>query len=423
MQKRIKLKDDEYFKHHKFKLYPNEYQQSIIDDFINQYRFVYNWGIEMEEKIRKDKSDGKSEYGFYYYEELREIFREYKKDLLWFTLPNETTRNALKAVEQAYMLYFKGINKYPKFKSKKNTSMSFTTRHDRFHVFNDCIAFETYQGTGRNAKKISLGFDSGFTKDTKYYSPVISRDKNGDYYVSFTTIEKKKSVEIIHNEALGVDLGIRNTFTTSQPIDGKNYHHQPWNTINKYTSRVKRLDKQIDKDNKRRERQAQSLSDKTGTRVKVSDIPKSNRQLKREEQRRKAYRKIHNIKDTYYHTITKKIVTSGYSAIGIEDLKDIKTNRPHHLGSHLAKVSFYTIRTYIDYKGDIYGVPVYIVDKDYPSSQICSCCGHQQKMPLGTNTYICPVCGNVMDRDLNAAVNLEQQSYNYYYGISYGQVA
>ena len=420
---RIKLKDDEYFHPYKFKIYPNELQQSIIDDFINQYRFVYNWGIEMERKQYQDYLDGKSEYGFIFYIELREIFKEYRKDLPWLTLPSETTRNALRAVEQSYQYFFKGINKQPKFKSKKNCTLSFHPRHDRFHIFNDCISFETYRGVGRNAKKISLGFDSGFTKDTKYYNPTITKDKNGDYYVSFSVIEKKKSVKIIHSEAIGVDLGVRNTFTTSQPIDGEYYHHQPWNTINKYTSRIKRLDKQIDKDNKRRERQAQSLSDKTGTRVKVSDIPKSNRQLKREEQRRKAYNKIHNIKDTYYHTMSKKIVTSGYSAIGIEDLKDINTNRAHYLGPHLAKVSFYTIRTYIDYKGNMYNIPVHIVDHNYPSSQICSCCEHQQKMPLGTNIYQCPVCGNVMDRDLNAAVNLQNEAYNYYYGISYGQVA
>lgn len=425
--KRTKLKDNQYFHPYKFKMYPTDRQKAIIDDFINQYRFVYNWGIEMERKRYEAYLKGNEEYSFYSYKELREIFKEHKKSLPWFTLPSETTRNALQSVEQSYIHFFKGLNKHPKFKSKKKSKMSFKTRNDTFHVYGDSVSFEMYRDLANkyDERKISLGFNSGFTKETKCYNPTISKDSNGDYYISFSIIEDKTSIDLKYDNAIGIDVGIRNTLTTSQLVNNTHYHHQPWNKINKITSRIKRLDRQILNDRKRRERKAQSLSDKTGTRVKASDIPKSKRELKREEQRRKDYKTIHNVKTTYYHTITKNIVTSGYSAIGIEDIKVSKCqqNNPHYISKHIPKVSFYTIRTYIEYKGNMFNVPVFIADKNYPSTQICSCCGNQKKVDLSETTYICPVCGNTMDRDLNAAYNLESQAYNYFYGVSNELVA
>lgn len=416
MSRKVKIPDDSYMCGHKLKIYPSDDQKSILNVYIDQYRFVYNWGIEMERKRYQEYLNKKSEFGFYYYIDLYKLFIEYKKSLDWLILPIHECCNALMRVENNYMRYFEGIIKKPKYKSKKTCKASFSIRVDGFYVNDNDIKIEMQKGTPDHLRHISLGFNSEFTKDNKYYKPYITREDDGSYWVSFCTIEKKKSINMKYNEAIGVDVGIRNTMTTSKPIDGEYYHHQPWNKVNKLTSKIKRLDKQISKDKKRRERTAQSLSDKTGTRVKASQIPKSKRELKREEERRKAYKTLHNIKDTYYHTKTKQIVTSGYIAVGIEDIEVRNLQKENIFNTALSSVSMYTIRKYIEYKGQIYNVPIHIVDTNYPSSQICSCCGIRNDIG-SKKIYSCPICGNVMDRDLNAAMNLESEALKNFWNL------
>jgi putative transposase len=79
----------------------------------------------------------------------------------------------------------------------------------------------------------------------------------------------------------------------------------------------------------------------------------------------------------------------------------------HNLASAIADGGFYEFRRQLEYKCDWYGSQLTLIDQWYPSSQICSNCGHRQKMPLNQRTYDCPNCGISIDRDLNAAINLE----------------
>ena len=426
--KRLNIKNNQYMNGQKLKLYPSNKQKELLDNFIHQYRFVYNWGVEIEEKHYIEYLNGEHEFSFIKYNDLIKLFNEYKKSLPWFILPSHTCRNALLEVDKGYDRYFKKIYKHkPRFKSKKESKNVFHPDHERFKIDQNNIIFELNRSMSRNDNEIrivSIGFDSKFTKDMKYYNPTITRDDKGDYWVSFCTIEDKNNIELIDGEVIGVDFGITNTLTTSKPINGEYFHRRPKEKTNKLTKRIKRLDKQISRDRERRRREAQRLSDKTGTRVKASQIPKSKRELKREEQRRKDYSKISNIKKTYYHTMTKKIVTSGYT-VGIEDIrvKKLHKTNPKYISNKISRESFYSERLMFEYKCERYNVPLIIVPYNYPSSQICSCCGYQQKMPLGVHIYNCPNCGNVMDRDLNAAYNLANYTSQLYRINTYGKVA
>ncbi|WP_293073539.1 RNA-guided endonuclease TnpB family protein [Okeania sp. SIO3B5] len=79
----------------------------------------------------------------------------------------------------------------------------------------------------------------------------------------------------------------------------------------------------------------------------------------------------------------------------------------HKLASAIADCGFYEFKRQLTYKSEWYGSELVIADRYYPSSQICSNCGHQQKMPLHLRTYECSECGFEADRDLNAAINLK----------------
>ncbi|MFB6276726.1 MAG: RNA-guided endonuclease InsQ/TnpB family protein [Halothece sp.] len=80
----------------------------------------------------------------------------------------------------------------------------------------------------------------------------------------------------------------------------------------------------------------------------------------------------------------------------------------HKLAGAIADGGFYEFHRQLEYKCHWYGSKLTLIDQWYPSSQICSNCGHKQKMPLSKRTYECPNCGTSTDRDLNAAINLER---------------
>ncbi|MGK7919675.1 MAG: RNA-guided endonuclease InsQ/TnpB family protein, partial [Trichodesmium sp.] len=100
-------------------------------------------------------------------------------------------------------------------------------------------------------------------------------------------------------------------------------------------------------------------------------------------------------------------LAKNHSTIVIEDLNVSGMLKNHKLASAIADCGFYEFKRQLTYKCEWYGSELVIADRFYPSSQICSNCGHQQKMPLHLRTYECSECGFTADRDFNAAVNLE----------------
>ena len=97
-----------------------------------------------------------------------------------------------------------------------------------------------------------------------------------------------------------------------------------------------------------------------------------------------------------------------YDVICIEDLNASGMVKNRHLAKAVSDASFYEFRRELDYKAAWYGKIVSVVDRFYPSSQLCSCCGYQNKgtKDLDVRQWMCPECGTVHDRDINAATNI-----------------
>jgi putative transposase len=242
---------------------------------------------------------------------------------------------------------------------------------------------------------IDLGFDSGLYLN-KVINPVITLDHFGHYYVSFSLEEECKSLETPKTEGIGIDLGCRQTFTLSS---GEIFN-QPKEKLNKIDNRIRKLDQQITRDQKRR----YAISRRT--RTKYEDVPKSRRQIIRELKKNKLLRKKHNIKDTFYHTVLKQLVLRNPEYVCMETFSviDIVEQAPY-LASQIAQVSFYDILRKMKDKCDMYNIPFIQAPRDFASTQICNNCGYKQDMD-GKHTYKCPICGMVEDRDINAAINL-----------------
>lgn len=119
------------------------------------------------------------------------------------------------------------------------------------------------------------------------------------------------------------------------------------------------------------------------------------------------YRKLTNIRDNYIHQVTAEIVNMLPKRIVIEDLKVSNMLKDKRLSEEIHEQSFYKFREYLTYKCGDKGIELVIADKYYPSSKTCSCCGNiKRNLKLSDRTYICDKCGLIIDRDMNAAINL-----------------
>ena len=378
---------------YKYRIYPTEDQAKQLDRFITLFRNVYNWGIAKEEERYEQYQKGNDEYGFYSFYDLCSIFTKErnKPENKWLQeIPNTTARLALRNVVVAYKKFFKGINNYPKFKKKNKCKKSFNTRSDRFAVRNDCIKIEGVQTC------ISLGCDTNLFVD-KGIDPSISKDNLGNYYVSFNLKEESKNLNISKTEGIGIDLGSRRTFI----LDNGEIYNQPKEKLDKLEKRRRKQQRRVTRDINRRRRESMR------TKTKYEDIPKSKRAIKRELRLNKIYKKIHNIKNTFYHTITKQIVMRNPEFVCMETFRVRKIEKENkHMHKILVDTSFYDITCKMKYKCNAYNIPFIQAPINFPSTKKCSNCGRTKYM--GSNhIYKCPVCGMVEDRDINAAINLK----------------
>ena len=389
-----------YNRGYKFKIYPTEDQKCKLNQLIDLARYAFNWGIAKEREIYEQYQSGESEKSFYIYFELDHLFRKERDEnpeMHWVKdFPTTAAKYALRNVYSGYRRFFNHQNKSrPYFKSKKKCKKSFNTRHDTFSVKGTSIKMEGIDDY------ISLGFDCGINI-TKVINPVITKDNLGDYYVSFSLEEECKTLEIPKSEGLGIDLGIHNTFTLSTG----EMSTQPNAKLNKLEKRRKRQQRHATRDIKHRMKEADH------TKTKYEDVPKSKRAIKRELKLAKIYKKQHNIKNTYYHTMCKQMVMTNPEFICMETFSSMEIQkRQTNASKYLVNTSFYDITCKMKEACNTYGVPFIQAPKDYASSQICSNCGNRKKIGA-KRIYKCPVCGMIEDRDINAAINLKNYGYS-----------
>ena len=354
------------------------------------------------------KKDGKVERGFLSFIDLCKEYKEFrdKPENEWLKeFPNTTARLALRDVVHAYEMFFNKQNKYPKFKSKKCSPKMFKTRSDRFYIDGDKIRFEglPHDRTSDISEMIDLDFNTPFkrTDNIKYIAPIISKDNLGNYWIGFSIKDPIAPLDIPKTEPIGVDVGIRNTLTLST---GEIFN-RPNDKLKHIESRRKRVQKHVSKDINRR------LEESKRTKTKYDDIQPSVRAELRSQKLKKLYKKEANIKNNFYHETAKNIVERNPEMVVLEDLdilkmqKDAKNFHKKYLRTALSNAGLNKMQTIIEQKCIKYGIPVVYANINYPSSQICSNCGHIQN--IGNKPiYNCPNCGLKMDRDINAAKNL-----------------
>lgn len=379
----------------KVRLNPNNKQFTKLFKYAGCARFAYNWALVKEQESYKQGNKFLSD------SELRKEFTQLKKspEYQWLNeVSNNVTKQAIKDACNAYQRFFKGQCKYPKFKSKKHSTPSFYQDNIKIRFTNTHVKVEGFSMSKKKNKQklnwIRLCEKGRIPTDCKYMNPRFTCD--GLYWYVSVGVEVDDNTFLPLNDGVGIDLGIKDLAISS---DGNTYKN-----INK-TQKVKKLEK-------RKRRLQRSISRRYEKNKKGGSYCKTSNIIKREKELLKAIKRLTNIRQNYLHQITSEIVKRKPSFICIEDLNVSGMMKNRHLSKAIQQQGFYEFRRQIEYKSEWNNIPVIIADRFFPSSKLCSCCGNIKKdLRLSDRIYKCE-CGNIIDRDYQASLNLKMYGEN-----------
>ena len=376
-------------------LLPNNKQKTKLFQYANTSRFAYNWALGREQE--NYKTDGK----FISDCDLRKEFTQLKKtdEYSWLNnISNNVTKQAIKDACEAYKRFFKGYSKFPNFKSRKHSIPSFYQDNVKIQFTGTHVKVEGFSSSKKKNKQklnwIRLGEHGCIPTDCKYVNPRIKYD-GINWYIT-VGIEDESHIGLPSNDGIGIDLGIKDLAICSD-----NNKHQ---NINK-TQKVKKLEK-------RKRRLQRSISRRYENNKKGVSYCKTSNIVKSEKELLKINHRLTNIRQSYLHQITSEIIKREPSFICIEDLNVNGMMKNKHLSKAVQQQCFYEFRRQIEYKAEWNNIPVIIADRFFPSSKLCSCCGNIKKdLRLSDRIYRCK-CGNIIDRDYQAALNLKRYGEN-----------
>lgn len=376
-------------KTYKFRLYPNKEQEIMINKIIGCSIVVYNYYLDKNIKRAKSKKillraidcikdipNLEIEYPF-----IKEIDKSPLRCAL-FNLEDNIKK-------------IKKDNKFPKFRSKYKKSS--------FQI--NMFAYTKY---GKNYQNITLDLDNhtitipnienikmnGY-KDLKHINGnilkvIISRDIDRKYYVCVATEEEintNQDIDIDITKAIGIDLGIKDLIITS---NGKKYTNLKF--LKNYEKKIAKLQKRLSKKQEKSKNYYKLIT-------KIS----------------KEYKKLRNARKYTIHQITKEI-TDEFDIIITENLKIKSMIANGDLAKQLNDASLYEIIRQLEYKCKWKNKKFIKINSYYPSSQICHNCGYKNSTlkDLNIRNYTCPNCGTVLDRDINAAINIKNEGLKMY---------
>lgn len=373
----------------KIRLYPTKTQTAYINRLLGCYRLVYNKCLANKINTYKESNTnlGLSQLGNYFHNELT------KTEELNFLQEHNTKvlKQAIRNMLQAYSNFFQQNNHFgfPKFKSKKDNTSSCIFPLEAISKRNN---YQSGKLTlTKELKDLHFRCSDKYKNYlTKYKdgirSATLSRNACGEYFLSILVDSDEILTKSKTDKVIGIDLGIKDFIVTSDNTKFPNIK-----SIRNNEVKLKKLQRELS-------RKKVGSNNRNKTRIRLA----------------KFHQKLSNIKQNYLHEVVNTLINEN-QAICIEDLNVSGMLKNHNLSKSIQELSLGEFKRILDYKCDWYGRYLITIDRYYPSSKLCSCCGFKNdNLTLKDREWKCPQCGTIHDRDYNASLNILYEGLRLY---------
>ncbi|TCB60682.1 RNA-guided endonuclease TnpB family protein [Acinetobacter terrae] len=361
-----------FLKAYKYRIYPNREQQVLIEKHFGCARFTFNWALALQqnyyEKYKKSLSR----------KEIQDQLVSLKKipEFEWLNKVNsQSLLSSLLHVYTAFGNFFKGRAKFPKFKSKKIPQRSYQCPQHCTVSFTSGVL---------NLPKIK-GIKTVFSRqfDGKIKTVTISKTATGKYYASIlveTEVNLPVPSIIEVEKTIGIDLGLTHMLIQS---DGDKVENPRY---------LKKAQKRLVIQQKIFSRKKKEAKNYRRQKLRVARV----------------HEKVRNQRLDLHHKLTHKLICENQATTyAVEDLgiKSMVKNRK--LAKSISDIAWGQFLTLLQYKAEWYGKNILRIGRFVPSSKVCAQCGYtMEKLPLHIRSWSCPDCLSVLDRDLNASMNI-----------------
>lgn len=375
-------------KSYKTELYPNEEQAKKIRQTIGTCRFIYNFYLGHNKEVYTNEQRFVSGMSFSVW--LNNSFIPNNPEYRWIkNVSSKAVKQSIMNAEKAFKQFFKGKSKFPRFKKKSRQNVkAYFPKNNKY----DWVC-------ERHRIKIpTLGFvrlkEKGYIPTNADIRSGTVSVQAGRYFVSvLVEVPDVQQVPTEYTPGIGLDLGLKSFVISSGRA-------KPFPSLSK-SKRVKKVERKLRREQKRLSRKYESRKRGEKTATYSANI---NKQVKKVQA---LHFRLTNIKTDYLNKVVAELVKTKPAFITIEDLNVRGMMQNRHLARAIAGQKFYEFRTKLTNKAKQLGIEVRVVDRFYPSSKLCSCCGViKSDLKLSDRVYTCSSCGMEMDRDFNASQNL-----------------
>ena len=354
-----------------FRIYPTNNQEVRLINTLNTCRHLYNDALSERKdqaKFNKLISDwklfpwGKPEW-INYYNQATDLVKnktEYQKQVY-----SQILQNVLKRIERSFKNFFEGAG-YPRFQGR-NRYDSFTYPQKGFEITDD--------GKLKLSKIVEIKIKQHREIEGQIKTCTIKRDAD-QWYASFSVVMDPEPPLEPTSQSIGIDVGLKSlvTFSNGEQIEPPKFLRQSEDKLVKAQRELSRKKKGSSNRNKQR--------------IEVARI----------------HRTIRNQRKDFIHKLSSNLIKT-YDTIVFEKLQIQNMVKNHHLAKSISDAGWGQLIHFTKFKAEYAGRVVELVNPRNTSKKCCVC-GHIQDMLLSQRTYSCPECGNSMDRDHNAAVNI-----------------
>lgn len=347
----------------KYRIHPNKDQEKKLAIQFGHARFVYNYALDARKKHFKQTGKGLS------YNHLAKMIPNMKDELTWLKeADSQVLQQKLKDLDRAYTNYFQKRAKRPKFKSKRSKQ---TIRYpQRFKLVDNLLHLP-------KVGKVKIVLHRNLEGKAK--SVTVSKTKSGKYFASIVC---EVDVFLFDNDLppIGVDLGIKDFAVLST---GEKIQHPTF---------LRKSEKRLAKLQRKQSKKKKGSRNRNKYRIKVARL----------------HEKVANQRKDFLHKLSHRLTTN-HGLIGLENLNTKGMVRNRRLSKSISDSGWGMFKTQCEYKAVVNGSSVFLADRFFASSKTCSVCGFvNTDLKLQHRSWTCANCQTEHDRDINAAINIEQ---------------